>query len=221
MSVAAALVAGGLIGIRHAFEADHLAAIATLVEGDDEHRNPGVVGTSWGIGHSLTIVAVGLLFLVVGIRLPEPVTMLFEAVVGAILIYLGVRMLADALGIDLLHHTHGDGEPHRHVRLGRSLFGSHHHLDGASFLVGIIHGFAGSGALVIVLVTTAPTMATALAFLAAFSVITIATMGLVSFVWGRSFEFDLTRYLKSIAGLAGVVIGAVLIFEQAVAFGLF
>ena len=207
-----ALVAGAVIGIRHALETDHLAAIATLVEEDTDR--PSFVGASWGIGHSLPIVVLGLLFVRLGIRLPETVTHLFEVIVGLILVYLGGRMLWSVVS-GVTSHDHGHGT-HRHFHVGDiSLGASHAHLDDESFLVGILHGFAGSGALVIALVSTAPTIGAAVSFLVAFSALSILTMAGVSYVWGQTLDTPVTTYLEGFAGLLGVGIGAMLLLEQA------
>lgn len=213
MSVITALLAGGLVGIRHAFETDHLAAVATLVE--ERSETPGVVGASWGIGHSLPIIALGLLFVVVGVRLPEAVTSLFEVVVGIILVYLGGRMLVDVVGLLDVHTHEHDDHVHTHLRLGdRSVGFDHHHLSGDSLLVGLLHGFAGSGVLVVLLVSSAPSLGSAVAFLVAFSLLSIVTMAAVSSVWGRTLQTRWTRYLKATAGVVGVVAGLLLVAGQ-------
>ncbi|MFC6731885.1 MULTISPECIES: hypothetical protein [unclassified Haladaptatus] len=220
MSLIAAATAGAVLGVRHALESDHLAAVATLVEDDTDQS--GVVGASWGIGHSLPIVVLGLLFVAFGVHLPESITRLFEFVVGGILIFLGARMLYSAVGgVDVEAHTHGTGV-HTHLRVGESAFGSdHQHVNDDSFLVGVLHGFAGSGILVVALVSSAPTMGSALTFLAAFSVLTIATMAAVSVIWGHTLDTQFSAYLKGAAGLFGIVIGAQLALSQVAAIGLF
>lgn len=207
-----ALAAGAILGVRHALEADHLAAIATIVEEGTDR--PSFVGASWGVGHSLPIVVLGLAFVGLGIRLPEAVTQLFEAVVGVVLIYLGARMLW-SIAVGVRAHDHGFG-PHSHLELGGLSLGiTHHHFDEESFLVGVVHGFAGSGALVIALVSTAPSMGSALTFLSTFTLLSIATMAVISAVWGRTLETAFTTYLEGIAGVLGVVIGFAFVLGQA------
>lgn len=245
MSLAAALVAGGLIGIRHAFEPDHLAAIATLVDADDDAAHPGRVGASWGVGHSLPILLIGLLFVLVGIRLPAGITALFEVAVGVVLVYLGARMLYETAEPAIVRHghdaavddgtenrarvdssarpdhdhdhdhEHGAAHTHRHLRVGGlSLGRTHGHVDDASFLVGVLHGLAGSGALVIALVSAAPSVPSAVAFLAAFSVLSIVTMGGVSYLWGRSLERGFANALEAVAGVMGIGVGLLLLADH-------
>ena len=215
MSVVTALVAGGVVGVRHALEADHLAAVATLVDGKADDRS-GLVGASWGVGHSLPIAVLGVAFLSLGVRFPDAVTALFEALVGVVLVGLGVRTFSDVVGVDD-GHVHGPAGFHRHLRLGDVSVGAvsarpHVHSDG--FLVGVLHGFAGSGALVVLLVSAAPTLDVALAFLASFSLLSVVTMGAVSALWGRTLDSDLTAYLKGGAAVLGVVVGLRLVVES-------
>ena len=139
MSLVAAAVAGGALGARHALETDHLAAVVTLVEpreSDGAASRPSLVGASWGVGHTAPIAVLGLALLLVGVRLPESVVGLFEAAVGAVLIYLGVRMLA---GVSRRHeHAHEPRPLHGHVDVGRLSFGGHVHLHGDSAVVGAL-----------------------------------------------------------------------------------
>ncbi|WP_411963757.1 high-affinity nickel-transporter protein [Haloferax sp. YSMS24] len=214
MALASALVAGGIVGIRHALELDHLAAVATMVE-DDGH--PSFVGASWGIGHSIPIVVAGLLFVALDVRLPASVTHFFEVVVGAVLVALGVRMLLRAAGASLPKlRDHAHGEPrHRHLAFGDVSLGTKHtHVHDESFAVGVLHGFAGSGALVVVMVSAAPGVGQAMAFLAAFVLLTVATMATVSVLWRRSMVAGGTRLLRATAGIVGIVAGGLLVVEQ-------
>jgi len=229
VSLVAAFVAGGLLGARHALETDHLAAVATLVEGEElrssendseELRSSetgsgisqsGLVGASWGVGHTLPIAALGLALLLFGVRLPASIVGLFEAVVGVVLLYLGGRML-----VGLREHTHGTHPLHDHLDVGRlSLGGRHLHVHGDSALVGALHGVAGSGALVVALVSTAPDLPTAAAFLTAFGLCSVLTMATVSALWGRTLGTGAERALRGAAGLLGVAVGALLLAEVA------
>jgi len=214
MSLVAAAVAGGALGARHALETDHLAAVATLVDGEETTLSrAGFVGASWGVGHTVPIAALGLAFLLLGVRLPSSVTTLFEGLVGVVLVVLGARMLTGVLGWH--DHAHGTHPLHRHLRIGQlSLGGRHTHVDGDSLLVGALHGVAGSGALVIALVSTAPNLPTATSFLGAFAVGSILTMAAVSAVWGQTMGWH-RRALRTVAGLGGVGVGVMLLVESA------
>ena len=154
----------------------------------------------------------GVAFVVLGVEVPESATRLLEAVVGLVLVFLGARMLVDTFGVET--HAHGNGV-HSHlrpviVRLGRS----HGHLDGDSLLVGVLHGFAGSGALVVALASTALSLDTGLAFLCAFSLLSVLTMGVISALWSRTLETRFARSLKVGTALLGIGLGVLLLIEQ-------
>lgn len=219
MSLTTAVVAGTVVGVRHSLEADHLAAISALVS-EGETERPGVVGTSWGIGHSVPILAAGLLFAFAGTVIPAVISALFEVVAGVVLLYLGVRMLVEASDrIGVHEHSHG-GHDHSHLTLGTLSVGSFHtHLDGESFLVGIVHGLAGSGAVVVSLVTVAPTMVASLTFLLAFTVISVTAMGVLSVLWDRVLGTGARKFLEVGAGGTSVAIGLYLIATEALSVG--
>jgi hypothetical protein len=211
MAITAAVITGAVVGLQHSLEADHLAAISTLADGE-KTNHPGVVGASWGVGHSIPIVAVGLVFVLLSASLPESVTTFFEVLAGAILVYLGGRMLLGVAGVVAVErHTH-DGHPHTHVTVGGVALGSlHTHVDGESFLVGIVHGLAGSGAIVVALAASASSVPSSFSLLASFSFITIATMAALSFLWGTVLTTRLRAALKTVAGSASLAIGASLL----------
>jgi hypothetical protein len=244
-----ALLVGGALGVRHAFEADHVAAVATLVE--DEGR-PASTGAAWGIGHSIPILLLGALFLALDLRVPSTVATALEAVVAVVLVALGVRAVAgrEALGLSLLRHVHGgregddghghvhagegehahgsDGRAHEHTHvhedghfhltvLGREVGLTHSHVDEESFAVGVVHGLAGSGGVVVALAAAAPTVADGAGFLLGFAVATVLAMGLAAWGWGRAVGRAGT--LRVLAGLASIGVG-LLLFAEVLGVGL-
>lgn len=217
MSLVTALVAGGALGARHALEADHLAAVATLVDEDVDLARSGLVGASWGVGHALPIVAAGLALVALGVPIPERVVAGFELLVGAILIGLSARTLLRiaAPDLDLATHRHGGSSRHAHLELGGlDLGATHSHRGGESLVVGVVHGIAGSGVLVVALASMAPSLDAAAAFLLAFALLSTGTMAAVSLLWRRSLAVAPESSLEGIAGLFGVAIGLLLIAEQ-------
>lgn len=212
MTLLGALVAGAAVGTRHAFEADHVAAVATLVDEGTDHR--ALVGVSWGVGHSFPVVALGLTLVLAGVQLPETAVLLVEALVGVVLVGLGGRTL---WRLRRSGHRHDQRPPdHDHFRIGALSLGTthSHRLDGDSLAVGALHGVAGSGALVVLLVSTAPTVDTALAFLAGFAALSVLAMGAVSVTWGTAVRSGVGWYLEAAAGLASIVVGLILLAEQ-------
>jgi hypothetical protein len=210
--VATALLVGGAFGVRHAFEADHVAAVATLVEDRDR---PGATGAAWGVGHSVPILLLGAVFLALDLRVPPAVATAFEAAVAVVLVALGVRAIAgrEALGTALLRHVH-DGGSHLHLSvLGREVGLAHSHADEESFAVGVVHGLAGSGGVVVALAAAAPTVAGGAAFLFGFAAASVLAMGVAAGTWGRA--VGRVGVLRTVAGLASVAVGLLLFAELA------
>ena len=210
------LLVGTAFGVRHAFEADHVAAVATLVE---DEGGSASTGAAWGMGHSIPILVLGALFLASDLRLPDAVAGGFEALVAVVLVVLGVRVLAgrEALGTSLVRHVHGGGEDggdggHRHLTVaGREIGLAHSHADEESFAVGVVHGLAGSGGVVVVLASAAPTVSTGVGFLVGFAVATVASMGVAAWGWGRVVGH--ADILRAAAGVASVAVGVLLFAE--------
>jgi len=220
--IGAALLAGGVFGAKHALEPDHVAAVATLVEDDDA---PATTGLAWGVGHSAPILLLGAGFLALDLRIPDAVGAGVEAVVAVVLVALGLRVIAgrEAIGTAVVRHVHrrrNDASDdhretpreHRHLRLGAREIGlAHSHADEESFAVGIVHGLAGSGGVVVALAAAAPTAADGGAFLLGFAVATVTAMGVAAAGWGRA--VGRTDRLRILAGVGSVALGALLLAE--------
>lgn len=209
MSVAAALLAGGALGVRHALESDHVAAVATLAREDRVGR--GVAGAWWGVGHGVPVALLGLAVLLAGIRVPDELTRSAEALAGLLLVLLGAWTLLDVVAPGIRRHAH-DGGPHRHLALGDQLLGiGHRHVDAGAFAVGVVHGLAGSGVIVVALVAAAPSRSAGLAFLGAFAIATVGAMAATAWCWQRLDGTRLRRPLRTVAGIAAVGIGAAMV----------
>lgn len=234
-ALAAALLAGATIGVRHSFEADHVAAVATLV--DDRTATPGRVGAAWGVGHAVPILAAGVIFLALGTTIPDIVAHVFEPLAGAVLVFLGIRSLVAVRGPESTR-SHGRDEPrgpshtatdthhdptardggHDHVSVGPVSMGLFHsHRGGESLAVGLVHGFAGTGALVALLAATAPTIGASATFLLTFAVTSIVTMACLALIWDRLLGTAARHYLRGVAGFGSITIGALLVAREALA----
>jgi hypothetical protein len=162
---------GSLIGMRHALEPDHLAAVSTLVSRERSGARAALLGLAWGLGHTLTLVLAGALLVVLRTEMPPALSDLFELSVGFMLVALGVRAIAQAArqGPDgpVAAHRHGwlvhshPGIP-AHVHIGRWT------LARRPLLIGAVHGLAGSGALTALVLATLPTTASRLAYVMLF-----------------------------------------------------
>ena len=156
---------GFLLGLRHASDPDHVVAISTIVT---RHRSPWAasrVGVAWGLGHSLTIVAVGGAVVVLGLALPARLALSLELLVGIVLVALGVSNLRSA--------SQAPHDPHGHSASSVGPLGR-------AFFVGLVHGLAGSAAVALLALAAMPGPAAAILYLAIFSLGTIAGMVAIS-----------------------------------------
>lgn len=185
------LALGGLLGFRHAFEPDHLAAVSTLASRPQARSFWSVarLGLAWGIGHTVTVGAIALLVVVLGVRLPASLWPAAELAVAALLVLLGGKVVwRYARGRWHMHlHAH-EASPHFHLHSHAEDAG-HAHLHASadarrSLGFGIAHGLAGSGAIAVLLVAAAPSAGLRLAYFAAFGAGTILGMLTVTVTLG-------------------------------------
>lgn len=172
-----------LLGVRHAFEPDHLAAVSTLASRPGARFwSAGRLGLIWGLGHTVTIGAVALLIVALGIQLPAALWPAAELLVATLLILLGALVIwRYARGRWHMHaHGHTDAPPHFHLHSHAS-DSTHSHAHATvdarrSLGFGVAHGLAGSGAIAALLVAVAPDATSRLAYFAAFGAGTIIGM---------------------------------------------
>jgi ABC-type nickel/cobalt efflux system permease component RcnA len=177
---------GLLLGFRHAFEPDHLAAVSTLATRQGKLLDACRLGVAWAVGHSLSVgVVVGAIMLF-GLHLPRGLWPAADFLVGLLLIGLGTSVIVRyARGRWHLHvHAHGGG-PHLHLHShahGASHVHAHPRGDARRSLgFGLLHGLAGSAAILVLLVAAAPTRIAQLTYFLAFAAGTMLGMLLVSF----------------------------------------
>ncbi len=229
----ALLSLGFLIGISHAFEADHVAAVSSLVSGKTSRITMMRHGAIWGMGHTLTLFLVGGGVLLAGVVIGPNVSNGLETAVGVMLLGLGghvfYRLWRDRVHFHL--HRHGDGTRHFHLHShagedGRHDPGkhSHGHPDGAAIrtlMVGMMHGMAGSASLVLVAAAAMNSLALGLLYILLFGVGSILGMATMSLVIALPLTYTaqaLTRVNTSLQFLIGTItigVGAVKLFESA------
>src|SRR6266545_1875184 len=189
--ILAVLAIGGLLGFRHAFEPDHLAAVSTLASrpGPKSVWSVARLGLAWGLGHTVTLGAVALLVLALGARVPPSLWPSAELAVAALLMLLGGTVVwRYARGRWHMHlHAH-EGDPHFHLHSHAQDAGhahGHARADARRSLgFGVAHGLAGSGAIAVLLAAAAPTPGLRVAYFAAFGAGTIVGMLAVSITLG-------------------------------------
>src|SRR5437667_2535938 len=182
-SIVAVLAIGGLLGFRHAFEPDHLAAVSTLASRPGGRLwSAARLGLIWGLGHTVTVGVVALLVLVLGVQLPARLWPAAELVVAGLLVLLGAMVIwRYARGRWHMHghaHTAAARHFHLHSHAGDPTHAHAHAILDArrSLGFGIAHGLAGSGAIAALLVAAVPDTMSRLVYFAAFGSGTVIGM---------------------------------------------
>ena len=191
--------------MRHAFEPDHLAAVSTMVAEQKSAKASVSYATAWGVGHALVLTVMATALLGLRKQLPESVSNLFEVGVGVMLIVLGVRALRQARAQGrsperAVAHTHG-GTTHAHGGVSKHLHVARFTLAKRPLFVGIVHGLAGSGALVAVAVPQTTSMLHGVLFVALYGVGAAIGMAALAGVLGA----PLARIAKSPKGTAALL----------------
>lgn len=219
---------GFLLGIKHALDADHVVAVATIVSRSRSMIRSVLVGLSWGIGHTVTLFAVGFGVLVFKLNIPDKLALSMEFVVGIILVLLGISVLRQLISSKTHSHEHyHDGKLHVHTHShGETLKHDHRHLR-RPLLVGMVHGLAGSGALTVLVLSTMSSVGRGLLFLLLFGLGSILGMLIFSGIIGLPFRLTAALSLKlnlrvqGVAGIVSILLGLFIMWQIGFAGGLF
>jgi cytochrome c biogenesis protein CcdA len=224
----AMLVFGLLLGMRHALDADHLAAVATLVS---RHNRPGDAlrqGLAWGVGHTLTLLVFGSLVIWMDRMIPEHLAQGLELLVGLMLVVLGLDVLRRLYRDRLQVHGHPHGGLHAHGHPGGLAAGSdpgqpgHPHRAGPplrALFIGIMHGMAGSAALILLTLETVGSPWLGMAYMGLFGIGSIIGMALLSLVMAIPLRRSARglgwfhNSLQMVVGAASVFLGMQLVTD--------
>ncbi|MEO3430873.1 hypothetical protein AAFN88_18605 [Pelagibius sp. CAU 1746] len=229
-----ALFLGFLIGLQHAFEADHVAAVASISADSRKLRTAVRHGAVWGVGHTLTLLLLGGLVVYLGGAVPESWAQGLEFLVGVMLLVLGATLLR-RLWRERVHfhaHRHADGvmhlHAHKHAREENGHDPQHHehaHPKGLplrSLAVGMVHGLAGSAALVLLALGSAQSVPLALVYILLFGLGSILGMAVLSAVIAVPLSFTArlftwaNRSLQAAVGAVTVLVGGSIVYGIAV-----
>jgi|SRR5215213_2130652 len=233
-STLAILGFGFLLGLKHATEADHLAAVSAIVSERRSLFGSAIIGGVWGLGHTISLFLAGIFVLLLKFQISERTEKMLEFGVGVMLVLLVLNVLRKLLKGGHLHfHAHEHGKrvhvhPHIHER-EKDEPHTHH---GFSFspralIIGMIHGLAGSAALMLLIIPTIESQTLGLLYIIVFGVGSIGGMMLMSFLVGLPFTLTASRFnrfnhiLQSIAGLVSVALGLFIVYEKGITEGLF
>jgi hypothetical protein len=223
------VVAGLVIGLFHAFEPDHIVAVATQNSKSTQKSSlslfrqirtgaikSSILGALWGAGHTSALVLVSLLIFAFSMSIPNEMFSNFEFGVGIMLVVLGLFTYLNRklFGEKHIHtHTH-DGVIHTHPH-AHDVAHSHGH---KSYIIGCVHGLAGSGSLVVLALSTLHDLQTILSFVLVFGIGSIVGMILVSSAIGLPFSLSLhseriNKILRYSVGSISIIIGVDIMYN--------
>jgi len=175
---------GSLLGMRHALEPDHLAAVSTLVSRERSSMKAALLGVCWGLGHTVGLIVVGAVLVFLRAELPPRIADVFELLVAIMLIVLGSRAVLQAVRQGPAHlHNHAFAV-HRHSGLPAHVHIGTWTLARRPLLIGAVHGLAGSGALTALVLTTLPSTGARLSYMALFGLGSTVGMAALSGLLG-------------------------------------
>lgn len=225
------LLLGFLIGMQHALEVDHLAAVGAMVtKQPGSHRRMALQGAAWGIGHTLTLFAMSAAVILLGFTLSERLSSTLEFAVGIMLIFLGLDVLRRLRQKRVHIHIHDHADTGRHIHAHshqaattphRSDTHQHPHTQGLpkrAILVGLMHGAAGSAGLLVLAVSATRDPVEAMTYVLVFGIGSI--LGMAALTFAMSFPLRLAEHTKWVfpaisvaAVVAAIGVGASIMLE--------
>ncbi len=233
-STVAVLGFGFLLGLKHATEADHLAAVSAIVSERRSLWSSALVGGLWGLGHTISLFLAGIFVLVLNFQISESTAGWLEFGVGGMLTLLGLNVLRKVIQGGTLHfhtHEHGDNahaHPHVHEHTNHEHTLTHKPAGQSpkALIIGMVHGLAGSAALMLIVIPTIASKTIGLLYIVIFGIGSIGGMMLMSFLVGLPFHFTASRHnrfnqvLQTAAGMFSLVIGLWIMYEKGFSEGL-
>jgi high-affinity nickel permease len=224
---------GFLLGMQHALEADHIAAVSSIAVRRSHVGDIVKHGLTWGLGHTLTLFVFAGAAILLGQAIPESLSRPIETAVGIMLVALGAHVLW-RLWRDRVHfhtHGHGDGTVHLHAHSHAGETAAHvrtthahqHGVRWRTLLVGLMHGMAGSAALLMLTVSQASSPAMGLGYVALFGIGSMIGMGALSTIIAVPLAVSArwltwaNRGLQGAVGIVTVAIGLTTIVETVLA----
>jgi high-affinity nickel permease len=215
---------GFMLGLRHALDSDHVAAVSTVLAQRPSLKASGLIGFSWGIGHTLILLLVGLIVLWFRVPVPELLSQTAEGAVGVMLVVLG-GLLGMKLVQERWHvHQHDhDGSKHVHLH-SHAVVVDHGHAHWwresvRPLCIGMAHGLAGSAALLLLVVSSARTVTEGLVYIAVFgcgSILGMMLIGLVlslPVVWSLQLGRPVFLAIQGLASLGSVGLGLSIVYR--------
>lgn len=225
---------GFFLGLKHATEADHLAAVTTIVSGRGSIWNSALVGGLWGLGHTISLFIAGIFVLLLNFQISVQTERILEFCVGLMLTILGLNVLRKLINGGKLHfhsHEHGGREHvHPHMHEAEPDEADTHHglsLSPRALFIGMVHGMAGSAALMLLVIPTIESRAVGLVYIVVFGIGSIGGMMLMSLLVSLPFRLTaskferINRLMQVAAGVISISLGLWIVYEKGFSEGLF
>jgi ABC-type nickel/cobalt efflux system permease component RcnA len=240
LSAFALLGLGLVFGLKHATEADHIIAVSTIVSEQRSLLRSATVGALWGVGHTISLIIVGIIVLALRVAVPERLAHWLEFGVALMIIGLGTSALLRVRkgrrrDVHLHQHKH-DGVSHAHLHFHEhetehtGAVSAHSHavsrIGFKPLLIGAMHGLAGSAALTLLVLTQIDSTALGLLYLAVFGIGSILGMLLMSGLIGLPFALSARKFngvhygLQAVAGALSLAFGLWYAYQTGIASGL-
>ncbi len=224
------LLLGLVTGLRHSIEADHVAAVLSVVASKNYHNNikrASMLGAIWGLGHTASLFVAGLIVLLLAVNISEMVSNSLEFGVGIMLLFLGITTFTGwSIGKFFRGLQHQKSRSHDHIHYHQdSVVHSHGHVHDRehkhghkSLIIGMVHGMAGSGALLLIVLSTINSIPLGLAYIAIFGAGSIGGMAGISMLIGIPFvklsnSAKISIALRYAAAITTLAIGAGMIYD--------
>ena len=214
-------------GFAHAFEADHLLAVSNIVSQRNNIKLSLKDGIFWGLGHASTIFFIGMLMIIFKAGISVNYFHYFEAVIGLMLITLAVYRLIKFFSTKkIIIHTHPhvhSGEHHQHLHVHIDAAQKHIHPHSLAYGVGLVHGLAGSGALIVIVMSQMKGPVDGLTYLLIFGIGCIAGMVLASGLFSIPFSKKIMKaqalqtFLIIVSSVLCLLYGGKVIYENLIA----
>ena len=233
--ITSAIIIGLFLGLRHSLDGDHIVAVSTMARDFKSYFRTLWIGFSWGLGHSTPLIIIAILVFSFKEKILEiynPISSYFEILVSIMLIFLGIQVFWNLFKGNLHVHKHNhDGIDHTHVHNSHShklkneiIKNNHKHyffnnllpfFRPKSYIIGVIHGLAGSAAVLLTIIPQLPNIYTGLIYVLFFCAGTIFSMTIMTFILSTPFILSsksdvFGKFFISIAGIFSIVLGLAL-----------
>ena len=204
------------IGIRHAFEPDHMAAVLTVSTQSNSLSATAKQGAIWGVGHTITLFIFSMVLMGLNIKIDGSVFVLFEFVIGLVLILMGLDVINKSKILFF-------GDENKNAKSSITPKNDETKLSLKLLSVGLLHGAAGSGVIIALVTTTIDSIYLKFTYIALFSVGLIISMSLLSILMAIPFHRRMKiipfRYFKVITGTLALLIGMKILYQSSAQIG--